>query len=123
MACTLAPAPSRPTVRPAAAYVMAMPVTYRNESQKPRPALVLAPPSTTLVRMGTIGNTQGVNVRPRPSRKKIPMTAGNERPEKKESSLLAGAWLLEIAPSPVLATSVMGLATGSVMTISLVCGG
>src|SRR5471030_3370791 len=48
---------------------MAMPSEYVTDNSRPRPRLLLAPSPTMIDdRMGTIGNTQGVNDRPRPSK-------------------------------------------------------
>src|SRR5450830_249308 len=48
-----------------------MPREYALDSRKPRLRVTLAPSPTMMDdRIGIIGNTQGVNERPRPSRKK-----------------------------------------------------
>src|SRR5512134_3489919 len=53
-----------------------MPSEYASASEKPR-ALDTGPPRPTMMdeRMGIIGNTHGVNARPRPSSMKRPITS------------------------------------------------
>src|SRR5450830_493201 len=61
--------------------MMAMPCEYVSDSRKPRLRLVWAPSPTMIEdRIGTIGNTQGVNDRPRPSSRNIGRITSNWRP-------------------------------------------